>query len=252
VGEKIAAIERALDGRLGEVASRANTASERLQAIDRRIEEGQRSQGGVVERLVAIERSLGAQRAELAHLQTAVSQDLEAVVASAKIATSGALETSLDQRFERLIGAIDAQRNDIRQMLPEELGRQMSALGQTLTERVDGLEVGIGTLREGPAGLVRQIEADRARAEEAVARLHGAQQTLSAAVDQWRKDNGMRLESIATAIGGMHGAGARTAELLESQAGRLEILSGEVHEVTKIQRASLRQRGFWRWLFGLR
>ena len=235
----------AFDARLTEFATRAGSASERLQAIDKRIEESQRAQGGVVERLVSIERSLGGQRAELAHLQTAVSQDLEAVVASAKIATSGALEAALDQRFE-------SQRDHFGQMLPEELNRQVSALGRTLAERVDGLELSLASVQEGAAGLARQIETERSRSEDAISRLHGAQQTLSAAVDQWRKDNGMRLESIATAVGGMHGSSTRTAELLESQAGRLDMLSGEVHEVTKIQRASLRQRGFWRWLFGLR
>lgn len=252
VGDKIAALERTLDGRLAEVTTRANTASERLQTIDKRIEEGQRSHGGLVERLVGIERSLGAQRAELAHLQTAVSQDLETVVASAKVATSGALESALDQRFERISGAIDAQGKELRQAVPAELQRHISSLQTTLSQRVDSLELGLAVLQEASTGLNRQIETERSRSEDAIARLHGAQQTLSAAVDQWRKDNGMRLESIATAVGGMHGAGARTAELLESQAGRLEILSGEVHEVTKIQRASLRQRGFWRWLFGLR
>jgi tetratricopeptide (TPR) repeat protein len=195
---------------------------ERMEAMEKsfeaRIAEGIKSFGGIGERLSGFERALSAQRAELAHAQSALS---------AQIKESNV--TQLQQLREQTAAHM------------QQLLSQSPKLPGNMAERLENIE-----------RFVTKIPVpDMSDIRNQLARLASADQTLAQAIDQWRLDNTGDLGIISNRLEALEHSGVRPTELLETINTRMQSMSGTAHGTSRPTSAVQHRRGFWRWLFGL-
>jgi hypothetical protein len=284
MSDRLGVLERTVENRLAELSRTWNALGDRMQRLERSLEgvtsampaglldrmhamekafeakinEGMRSWGSVGERLIALERSLSAQRAEVAHIQAAVTSELKAIEKAVGTQQIGgpAVGSFLDERFE----TIDKSLEQHRQEMATFLNRLPGAVG----ERLQVFERALGSVREDTGRLAQLQEGELAEVRAAMTRLAGSQQTLSAAIDQWRLDNTGDLGILSNRLEALEHSSVRPIEMLENLGNRIGSASapqaqpaGHGSQFPPQARVGSRMtriptnRGFWRWLFGL-
>lgn len=232
---------------------------DRMQAMENsfesKITESTRSWGPIGERLQGLERSLTAYRGEIAQLQ-ATSAQIQGAVQGWQQDTNR-VPGPLMERFGELESILLSWR--------EEAGVTTGSgeVPAVLFERLQSLERAVTASREEAARLAKTNEAAIAELRAGVSRLGGSQQSLSAAIDQWRLDNTGDLGIISNRLEAIEHSSIRPMEILESLNSRVQAMGmglqaqapvssvAGTRTVTSSVTSTGQRRGFWRWLFGL-
>lgn len=269
LGDRLGRLEKSLETVTGAMPTGL---VDRMQAMEKsfetKINEGVRSWSGVGERLTTLERSLSAQRAEVAHIQAAISTELKAIEKAVSAQPAG--PANINERFQALERMLEAHRNELASNLPGPIierlqGIERSVEGRlnaashvtaTQSERLQGLEKALSAMRTeaGEFGKLRDGEILEIR--NTLTRFASAQSTLAGAVDQWRLDNTGDLGIISNRLEAIEHASIRPMEMLEAISTRVQSLSQGQSAAQQAKPASppggAQRRGFWRWLFGIR
>ena len=209
-------------------------------AIDVRLDKAAAAWGTVTERMAALEKSVSAETASEGHLQAVVSDRLQAVekmLEGHRYDIANQLNASLPEQLRSLQKAVEARLAEVPAGLSgdvAEVARKVTALEMTLSEQ-----------RTEAEDIAKASEAQLAEVRSALGKLAISEKNLSGALDQWRLDATGDLGIISNRLETLEHMSVRPVELLE----QLNV-SMQAREQKARRSMALRERGFWRWLFG--
>ncbi len=209
--------------------------------IDVRLDKAAATWGTMTERMSSLEKAVLAETSGDGHLQALFSDRMQA------------MEKMLEgQRYDtanQLKAALPDQLQAMRESMEEKLaGLPSSEAGNLdeIAEQIGALELAVSDQRAGADDISKAYETQLGEIRSALGKLATSQQTLTGALDQWRLDTTGDLGIISNRLETLEHMSVRPVEMLEQLNVSLQSSAQPVRKVIAVK-----QRGFWRWLFGV-
>jgi DNA repair exonuclease SbcCD ATPase subunit len=183
----------------------------------------------------------------------------------------GALENQLTGEIRRISSVVD-QSGEMERRLGQFLGQSLerqrgelvAAIGGSLSERLDAsvsafdparhltpVADRLGILERNLTTYVQKVQEqattydqDLGEIQDVLIKLHGQQQAMASAAEQWRNEVATEMTAVGTRLSTLERMSQRPAQLMESMNGRIDTLYRLVAE--KVER----RNRFVYWLFG--
>lgn len=268
--DRVGAFESSMEGKIDEAMQVWRTLGTRLQDIEHKLVarpagDGQASEQ-LFDKLATFERGIDVRLDKAAATWGTMTErmvSLEKAV-SAEVSGDGHLQAVFSDRMQAVEKMLEGQRHDIANQLNATLPDQLRAMhksveeklaqmpsGQSgdlneVTEQIGALELAVSEQRTGAEDIGKAYEAQLGEIRAALGKLATSQQTLTGALDQWRLDATGDLGIISNRLETLEHMSVRPVEMLE----QLNVSLQSQHQPVR-QVMAVKQRGFWRWLFGV-
>lgn len=209
--------------------------------IDVRLDKAAATWGTMRERMASLEKAVSAETSGDGHLQALLSDRMQAM--------EKMLEGQQHEIANQLKAALPDQLRALHQSVEETLsGLPSNAAGNLdeIAEQIGALELAVSDQRAGAEDISKAYEAQLGEIRSALGKLATSQQTLTGALDQWRLDTTGDLGIISNRLETLEHMSVRPVEMLEQLNVSLQSSAQPARKVMAVK-----QRGFWRWLFGV-
>ncbi len=191
---------------------------------------------------------VGALMGRLKEAETHIAEELRRIGGTLQQTTE-----STERRVTQILGtALERQRGELAGSIGNQVAERLSSVsavdpGRYITPVNDRL----GTIERNLTAYVQKVsdqtssyDQDLGEIQDVLIKLHGHQQSINTALDQWRTQTSTEIGAIATRLSAIERVTQRPAQMMESMNTRIDALYRLVAE--KVER----RNRFVYWLFG--
>ena len=268
--DRVGDFENSVEKKIGEAISVWHALDNRLKGLEQRLTavpgEGGLASPELLDKLATFERGIDVRLDKAAATWGTMTERMAALEGAVmgETAGDGHMQAQLSDRMQAMEKMLEAQRHDIANQLNTALPDQLRALQKSVegksgqfpnensddwddfSERLFTLESAVTEQRTSAQDIAKANETQLGEIRAALGKLATSQQTLTGALDQWRLDATGDLGIISNRLETLEHMSVRPVEMLE----QLNVSLHSQHQpVRKVM--AVKQRGFWRWLFGV-